>query len=356
MSPDEFQRALDRQRPAPVYLFIGPEAYQRERCRRLLIDKALTPEERQDGFIRYDLDETELGVVLDDARSFSLFANRRVIWASSAEAVLPRRVAKEESEEEDGGGSKEGAAGMLADYLRNPNPDVVLVFDSSRFEFEGDDKAKIQRVQKYYSAIPAQVEFHRLSPYEARKIAEGEAKRVGLKIAGPELDLLVEVLGADVSRVVSELEKLALYAGTDRRITSDDLLNMVPNARATTIFALVGALGRGDRTAALDQLDILVKEGEYLPLALAFLATQFRLAMVAKEAGLTNAAQIQAHFTKQGVAMWRSRAEQVQQTVNAFSKDDLREAVQLIFQADRGIRDARPDDRMVMEHFVLSLT
>ena len=54
--------------------------------------------------------------------------------------------------------------------------------------------------------------------------------------------------------------------------------------------------------------------------------------------------------------MWRSRAEQVQQTVAAFSKDELRQALQLIFSADRGMRDARPDDRMVMEHFVLALT
>jgi DNA polymerase-3 subunit delta len=355
MTPEEFQRALQKQPPAPAYLFLGPEAYQREQCRKLLLEKALTPEERQDGFIRYDLDETEVGAVLDDARSFSLFANRRVIWVSSAEDALPRRIAKDDADDDDGG-TKEGVAGMLTNYLRNPNPDVVLVFDSSRYEFEGDDKAKIQRVQKFYSAIPSQVEFQRLSPYQARKIAQDEASRMKVNIGTSELDLLVEVLGADVSRVISELEKLALYAGPARPITADDLSNLVPNARATTIFALVGAVGRGDRAAALDFLDLLVKEGEYLPLALTFLATQFRLALVAKEAGLTNAAQIQAHFTKQGVAMWRSRAEQVQQTIGAFSKEELREALELIFRADRGMRDARPDDRMVMEHFVLSLT
>jgi DNA polymerase-3 subunit delta len=353
MTPEEFQRSLQKERPAPVYLFIGPEAYQREQCRKLLLETTLTPEERQDGFIRYDLDDCELAAILDDARSFSLFATRRVIWVGSAEGALPRRITKDE---DDDGGSKDTAAGMLADYLRNPNPDVVLVFDSSRYEFDGDDKAKIQRVQKFYSAIHSQVEFQRLNPYQARKIAEDEARRAKLKIGGPELDMLVEVLGSDVSRIVSELEKLALYAGTDRPITTDDLLSMVPNARATTIFALVGALGRSDRRTALDLLDILVKEGEYLPLALTFLATQFRLALVAKEAGLTNAGQIQAHFSKQGVPMWRSRAEQVQQTVAAFSKDELRQALQLIFSADRGMRDARPDDRMVMEHFVLALT
>src|SRR4051812_12685415 len=133
MTPEEFQRSLQKQPPARVYLFIGPEAYQREQCRKLLIEKALAPEERQDGFIRYDLDDCELAAVMDDARSFSLFAARRVIWVGSAEGALPRRITKDEDDE---GGSKDAATGMLSDYLRNPNPDVVLVFDSSRYEFE----------------------------------------------------------------------------------------------------------------------------------------------------------------------------------------------------------------------------
>ena len=52
-----------------------------------------------------------------------------------------------------------------------------------------------------------------------------------------------------------------------------------------TVFALVAALGRGDRTRALEILDTLAREGEYMPLALTFLGTQFRMALVAREAG-----------------------------------------------------------------------
>jgi DNA polymerase-3 subunit delta len=100
----------------------------------------------------------------------------------------------------------------------------------------------------------------------------------------------------------------------------------------------------------------LVKEGAYLPLVLAFLSTQFRLAMVAREAGLKNAGQIQGHFSRIGVPMWGSRAEQIYQTVARFSAPQLSRALKLIFQADRGLRDARPDDRIVMEQFVLALT
>jgi DNA polymerase-3 subunit delta len=139
-------------------------------------------------------------------------------------------------------------------------------------------------------------------------------------------------------------------------VTADDIAALVPDAQATTIFALVAALGRSDRTRALEILDTLAREGEYMPLALAFLATQFRTALAAREAGLRNAAQIQAHFTKLGARMWPERARQIEQTVGAFSKTKLEHAVGKLFEADRALRDARPDDRIVMEELILTLT
>ena len=122
------------------------------------------------------------------------------------------------------------------------------------------------------------------------------------------------------------------------------------------MFALVGALGRGDRKRSLDCLDALLREGEYLPLALTFLATQLRLAMAARDEGLRTAQQIQAHFTKQGIRIWRDRAEQVHQTMTAFPSEKLSSAIEKVFWADKALRDARPDDRVVMEELVFSLT
>src|SRR5262249_21398669 len=131
---------------------------------------------------------------------------------------------------------------------------------------------------------------------------------------------------------------------------------LVPDAQSTTIFVLVAALGRGDRQRALEVLDTLSREGEYMPLALTFLATQFRMALAAREAGLRGAGQIQAHFNKLGARIWPERARQIKQTVEAFSKSRLERAVTKVFEADRALRDARPDDRVVMEEMILSLT
>jgi DNA polymerase-3 subunit delta len=348
MTPDQFIDRLKKSGPAPAYLFLGPEAYQRERCRRALLDAALEGEE---GLTRHDLDEIPLAAVLDDARSMSLFASKRVIWIASAEAALPRRAKADDDEE-----GKPGDAAELAAYLKDPTPGTVIVLESSRYEFDGEDKAKIERVQKYYSCVPAQVEFRPFDPAEARVLAQSLAKKAALQLGLGELALLLEATGGDASRIAVEIEKLSLYAGTSRKVTAEDIAELVPDAGQTTVFALVAALGRSDQTRALEILDTLAREGEYMPLALTFLGTQFRMALVAREAGLRSASAIQAHFNKIGARMWPERARQIEQTVSAFPKSRLERAVVRVFEADRSLRDARPDDRIVMEEMILALT
>jgi DNA polymerase-3 subunit delta len=348
LSPDQFLDRIRKSPPTPTYLFLGPEVYQRGRCRKALIERVLTPDDRENGLTQLDLEQTSMAAVLDDARSLSLFAPNRVVWVSGAEGVLPR--GRSVTQEENKG------ADELAEYLRNPTPGTVLVFEASRYDFDGEDRAKLERVQKFYSRISEVVEFRPYSVESARRLAQDLAREAGVQIGLSEIGLLVESLAGDAGRIATEIEKLRLYAGTNRKVTSDDILNLVPNAQASNIFALVAALGRGDRKRSLDSLDTLLREGEYLPLALTFLATQFRLAMVAQEAGLRTPQQIQAYFTKQGIRIWRDRADQIHQTVSAFPKEKLALAIEKVYGADRALRDARPDDRVVMEEFVFSLT
>ncbi|MGH9559244.1 MAG: DNA polymerase III subunit delta, partial [Bryobacteraceae bacterium] len=212
------------------------------------------------------------------------------------------------------------------------------------------------RVQSFYSCISAQVEFRPFSPEAARSIAQNLAKKSGLQLGLAELAMLLDVTAGNAAKIAAELEKLRLYAGTDRKITADDIAALVADAHAATIFALVAALGRGDRMASLDILDTLAREGEYMPLALSFLGTQFRMALAAREAGMRNAGQIQAYFNQLGSRMWPERARQIEQTANAFPKAQLERAVAEVFEADRSLRDARPDDRLVMEKMILALT
>ncbi len=329
-----------------VVLLLGPEAYERRRLKSAMLGAF-----SEDAVTRHDLAERSLAEIIDDARSLSLFAADRLIWVVNAEAALPRGRAVEDEGED---GAPAGNAAALNDYVKDPTPGVVLVFEAIRFDFEGDDKRRQDRVRKFFGAVADVVELRRYSSQEARHEAESLIRRAGVGMDAVALELLVEALGGDIARIAIEIEKLALFAG-DRKVGVDDIAALVPDARVTTIFALVNALGRRDRTRALEVLDTLTREGEYLPLALAFLSTQFRMALAAREAGLKSGPQIQAHFSRSGVAMWGSRADQVYQTMTKFNKPQLERAVSLIYEADKGLRDTRPDDRVIMEQFILRL-
>jgi DNA polymerase-3 subunit delta len=351
MTPEQFLDRLSKKGPESVYLFVGSEAYNRERCRKALIEAVLPAEDRESGFTRHELDQIPLAAALDDARALSLFATQRVIWLAGAEAALPRGRAVEADEES--GGS--GHTASLAAYVQNPTPGTVIVIDATRYDFEGEDKARVERAQKFFSAVPAQVEFRVFSPEAARSLAQSLAREAGLQLGLAELALLLDATGGEAARLAVEIEKLKLFAGA-RKVTADDIAALVPDARSATVFALVAALGRGDRIRALEILDTLASAGEYMPLALTFLATQFRMALAAREAGLRGSGDIQAHFNKLGVRIWPERARQIGQTMEAFPKARLERAVGKLFEADRSLRDARPDDRIVMEEMILELT
>ena len=367
MSPVQFLGAMKTGMPAAAYLFLGSEGYDRRRCKDALLNAHLTPEERVEGLTHYDLSQHSIAEVVDDARSLSLFASKRLIVASSAEAAMPKAgkaAASDDDEGEEGGGESRGSSDVapLVEYLRDPSPGVVILFEATRFGLEGEEKKKAERAAKFFSAVKDVVEFAPYSADDARREAQSVAKRLGVAIEPAVMELLVEALGADMGRIATELEKLSLLAPGGpggpggRAITEDDIQTMVPDARASTIFALVNALGRRDRGRALAVLDTLCREGEYLPLALAFLSSQFRQALIAREANLRSSQQIIGHFTKMGAPMWPSRAEQVMQTASKFSREQLERGVKLIFETDRDLRSARPDDRIVMENFVVKLT
>ncbi len=351
MNPEQFLARLAKQPPSPAYLFLGQEGYQRRICKQALLDRVLPGDARPGGLTQIDLENTSLLEALDDARSLSLFSNERVIWICGAELALPRRLSAGEEKDATRAGTSE-----LAEYLKAPTPGTVLVFECSRYDFAGEDRAKIERVQKFYSAVPAAVEFHQFTPESSRFLAQQLANQHQLKIAGAELAALLDAVGGDANRLVAELEKLALFVGPARPVTTDDLSALVPNAAQSTIFNLVNSLARRDRAAALKSLDILIREGEYLPLALSFLSTQFRLALAAKEGRIHSVAQAQSFFAKLGVRMWRDRADQVLGTANLFSKERLAQAVALIYDTDKKFREGYKDDRIVMENLVISLT
>jgi DNA polymerase-3 subunit delta len=330
---------------------LGPDPYRRQACRRALAENVTGSQDKQEALTTCDLHQTSLREIVDDARSLSLFAPRRLIWVSGAEAALPRGKTGAAGDEAGTG----AAAALLNAYLERPSPGVVVVFDVSRYELEGEDAAKVDRVRKFYAAARSQVEFPRFTIQEARQLTQDLVREAGLTMESDAIEWIVESLGGEAMHIANEIEKLRLYAGAGKQVSTAELATLVPDSSVSTIFALVDALGRRDRLRALELTDTLMRQGEYMPLALSFLASLFRLALAAREKRLRTAYEIQQSLSKPGRPVWRSKAEQIQRTATTFTQKQLEKGLEEIYSADRGFRDARPSDRIVMERFILAL-
>ena len=348
LKPKQFLQSMKAgEQPAAGYLFLGAETFFRDRCRKALEKAVLGEETSEAGLIRIDLKEQPLARVLDETRTLSLFADARLVIATNAESVLPSGRSAKDSPD----------AAQLADYFDNPTPGVVLAFESTKLDArDRDDKAKLERVVQFYSAVPTLVEIDRLTPDDALKGCALLARNLGLDIDNDTLSELVEMLGADMARLENELVKLQLYAEPRRPVTRADLEMLVPEARQSGVFELTDALARKQRDRALRIVDTLNESGAYWPMQVTLLASLFRQTLAVKESGARSAKQAMDRLAECGVRTWFSRAQQLVDAAQQFSGADLENALEALYEADKDLRRPRPDDRLIMENLLLKLT
>ena len=100
------------------------------------------------------------------------------------------------------------------------------------------------------------------------------AKQMNLSIARDAVSYLAVAIGNDSSRMIKELEKLAIYAAGSR-ITKEAAFALVPATTASS-FQLAEALLKGQALAAIKLIDELLSRAEFPLAIIAPLQTQFK--------------------------------------------------------------------------------
>ena len=97
---------------------------------------------------------------------------------------------------------------------------------------------------------------------EATEIVRHKVKAKKLQLDDEALDLFVLLTGGDTRQIDNELEKLDLHGGTERRVTVEQVRELVPLSRAGVIFELGNALAACDLERALMLVKRLLDQGE----------------------------------------------------------------------------------------------
>jgi len=338
ISVERLLERLTKAKPVPGILLLGGETYLRELCRGKIIDAYVEQGVRDWGVTRYSADDDSIAAILGQAQTLPMLAPQQVIFVRDVEAW-----------ERLGDTSRDALVKQLSEYLDDPAPFTVLVFEAVALD-------QRMRLAKLFAENMVVVEVELSSePAErarlAGPLAAQMARELGVKIEPDAAEELVDLLNGELAAIHTELEKLAAYVGNGRSVTRADVDLLVVSARKYTVWELADMLGSRDAARALEFLDSLLREGEQPVQLLGAMAWMYRKLLEAQEVPLSTIGWQAASRLHMKVPM----AELAIQQSRKFPRAQLTKGLAALYEADSRLKFGGTSQRAVMEFLVAQL-
>ncbi|MBR4389360.1 MAG: DNA polymerase III subunit delta [Prevotella sp.] len=210
---------------APVYILMGEEPYYIDAIANYILEHALQPEERdfnQTVLYGIDVDNAEGAArLVNMAKDYPMMAERRVVMVKEAQNMR--------------------SFDALEKYFERIMPSTILVLCY---------KGKIDRRKKFVNQaakIGVLFESTRKNDRELVSFINQYIKEKGATADNKAVQMIKDHVGADLPRIVSEIDKLlvALNDG-DRRITPELVEDRVGVSKDFNVFELRNALVHKD--------------------------------------------------------------------------------------------------------------
>jgi DNA polymerase-3 subunit delta len=349
---ERFVNDVSSHKLKPGYVFIGDEAFFRRTCRDAILKHLVPDGMREFSLYEFDLESSEVVEILDRAQTPSLMAPFQVFFVRGVKALYGR-------------GKHDAEFAAIASYIKNPNPDALLILIADHISIPADlrrmemtDKDRYERIRETLGEHLTLIEFARVEEGEAIKWLNETAAHHSTKIEPEASHELVDSLGGDMMMISNELEKLLLYVGEKKRITLGDVETMVLAAKQRTLYELTDALSSHNRAHSLEILDAMLSTGDGDEAAIGhlyMLARTFRQMLVILERNVRDTRALY-QVLWQGFRIPPFAAEDViRQSRRYKSRRELTRAIRLISRADAALRSNPPSKRLILENLVLDL-
>lgn len=225
MTYEEILGNLQKKIYHPIYFLMGEETYFIDKISDFIADNVLTDAEK--GFnqtILYGKD-LEPHTIIANARRFPMMANHQVIIVREAQNI--KKIEE------------------LEPYVKNPLPSTILVIN---YKYKTLDKRK---------TFPKLIDQKGVL-FESKKIYDNQLpgwittylKNQNYSISPQAAAMIAEYLGADLSKVVNELDKLIISLPVGSQISPDNIEKNIGISKEFNIFELQNALGARDMLRA----------------------------------------------------------------------------------------------------------
>ncbi|MCD4838553.1 DNA polymerase III subunit delta [Neobacillus sedimentimangrovi] len=264
----ESWRKIKQNHIAPIYLLYGTEAFLINETKQILLNQILNEEEKEFNLAVYDLEETPVEAVVEDAETYPFLGERKVIILHN-----PVFLTAEKSKEK-----VEHNLSRLEAYIKEPAPYSVMVL-SAPYE-KLDERKKITKELKRNAEI---IEAKKLNEKELKSFIHNRVKINGMEIDEAAIEHLMALVGTNLFMISSEIEKLTLYAAESGRIDINLVDKLVARSLEQNIFTLIDKVVNRKLDEALRIYYDLLKQNEEPIKILALLAGQFRLIYQVKD-------------------------------------------------------------------------
>lgn len=217
---------IKNKKPAPVYFLTGEEPFFIDLILKSIEEDILNDVEKEfDQVVLYGNDLSDTTDIVAQAKQYPMMAPHRVVIIKEAQA-LSRSIEK------------------LSSYVENPLKTTVLAISYKGKKLDGRTKlAKIIKKNGVFYETP------RIYDNQIPGYIDTFAKEFGLTIDVKSKFLMAEFLGADLSRIYNELQKLKIVS-KNGKITPEIIEKNIGISKDYNNFELQDAIGNRNGTKA----------------------------------------------------------------------------------------------------------
>ena len=304
-----------------VYLLYGTEDFEIEEE-----IKKLSKGIDEMNISKYDLNNDMLSLALEDAKTMSLFGDKKLVIADNANMFT-------------GSTSKDNE--LIEEYLNhiNENTTLVLIVHNDKL----DTRKKITKLIKKVGKVQ---EFN--DELDTTSLVRRLFKDYNIDYKT--IQLFIDRVGSNPLIIQSEINKIKIYKDNDKNITEEDILNLTAKLIEIDIFKLIDYIVRKNKEKALELYYEMLKMNEEPIKIVVILANQFRIMYQSKELlkkGYSEkdiASTLKIHPYRVKLAIQNSRN---------YTSDILLKNLNALADIDIGIKTGTINKDLALELFIL---
>ncbi len=240
LSPDQLARQARSGKLAPVYFFIGDDDYRMQEGAQYLINEFLPDALRLSNSSKIDLNSAKVDKLLDALSALPFFGERTALVVIEPQKLSPKQL------------------GAVLSFLTPEVSERLVIFIIRA----ANKPKKSAAVYKKLTAVSTFVEFPRLKSNDAARKVGRIFKEAEITASPAVINEIVEIVGADLGRLLSETEKIRAYVGPGAEVSIETVRRLCSAGAAKSVYQLVDRIVAGDTSGALEALAPLLKAGE----------------------------------------------------------------------------------------------